>query len=442
MNESNRVEFKRELNDSFEKEVVGFLNYSEGGEIYIGIGDDGTAIGIENADDAQKRIVDRIKNNIFPSTMGLFDVITIELNGQDIIKVIISSGPDKPYYIKKYGMSPNGCLLRVGTTVQQMTMEMIDSLYSKRIRNSLGKLVSPRQDLTFKQLKIYYEENGYDLNDKFLSNLELYTEDNKFNYAAYLLADENGISMKVAKYSGTDKVDLKENAEFGYCSLIKAAENILSRLDIENITKAEITSTLRKEKRLVDPTALREAVVNAIIHNDYSNGIPPVFEIFSDRFVITSSGGLPQELNQAEFFEGISAPRNKELMRVFKDVRLVEQLGSGIQRILKVYDKSIFGFSSNFLKVSFPAENVGKVVGKNVGKVVGKNAVDKLIKLNDTQKRIISLIQSNKDITQAEISEQLNVTTRTVERNMKKLQENNIISRVGSYTQGYWEIVE
>ena len=234
MIESNRVEFKRELNDSLEKEVVGFLNYSEGGEIYIGIADDGTVIGIENADDLQKRIVDRIKNNIFPSTMGLFDVITTDIDGQDIIKIIISSGPDKPYYIKKYGMSPNGCLLRVGTTVQQMTMEMIDSLYSRRIRNSLGKLVSPRQDLTFKQLKIYYEENGYDLNDKFLSNLELYTEDGKLNYAAYLLADENGISMKVAKYSGTDKVDLIENAEFGYCSLIKATENILSRLDIED----------------------------------------------------------------------------------------------------------------------------------------------------------------------------------------------------------------
>jgi len=440
--ESNRVEFKRELNDSLEKEVVGFLNYSEGGEIYIGIDDNGEVKGVENADDTQKRIVDRIKNNIFPSTMGLFDVITFTKEGRDIIKITVSSGPDKPYYIKKYGMSPNGCLLRVGTTVQQMTVEMIESLYSKRIRNSLGKLASPRQDLTFKQLKIYYEENGYDLNDRFLSNLELYTEDNKFNYAAYLLADENGISMKVAKYSGTNKVDLIENAEFGYCSLIKATENILSRLDIENITKTEITSTLRKEKRLVDPTALREAVVNAIIHNDYSNGIPPVFEIFSDRFVITSSGGLPQELNQEEFFDGISAPRNKELMRVFKDVKLVEQLGSGIQRILKVYDKCIFGFSANFLKVSFPAENVGKDVGKNVGKDVGKDVGEKLQKLNDTQKRIISLIQSNKDITQAEISEQLNVTTRTVERNMKKLQENNIINRVGSYTQGYWEIVE
>ena len=434
MIESNRVKFKRELNDSLEKEVVGFLNYSEGGEIYIGIADDGTVIGIENADDLQKRIVDRIKNNIFPSTMGLFDVITTDIDGQDIIKIIISSGPDKPYYIKKYGMSPNGCLLRVGTTVQQMTMEMIDSLYSRRIRNSLGKLVSPRQDLTFKQLKIYYEENGYDLNDKFLSNLELYTEDSKLNYAAYLLADENGISMKVAKYSGTDKVDLIENAEFGYCSLIKATENILSRLDIENITKTEITSSLRKEKRLVDSTALKEAVVNAIIHNDYSNGIPPVFEIFSDRFVITSSGGLPQELNQEEFFEGISAPRNKELMRVFKDVKLVEQLGSGIQRILKSYDKSIFRFSTNFLKVSFPIDNVGDNVGDNANK--------KKIKLNKTQKNIINLIDQNKHITQSEIGIKLNKTTRTIERNMKILQDENIIARKGSDIAGYWEIVK
>lgn len=319
--ESNRLEFKRVLNDSLEKEVVGFLNYHEGGEIYIGIDDNGTIFGVEDSDDMQKRIVDRIKNNIYPSTMGLFDVVTVNMDGKNIVKVIISSGSEKPYYIRKYGMSPSGCFIRVGTTVQQMNKEIIDSLYSKRIRNSLGQLASPRQDLSFKQLKIFYEENGFDLNDKFLNNLELFTAENKFNYAAYLLADENGISMKVAKYSGADKVDLIENAEFGYCSLIKATESILNKLEIENTTKTQITSTVRKEKRLVEPRALREAVINAIIHNEYSNGIPPVFEIFADRFVVTSSGGLPQELNQAEFFDGISAPRNKELMRVFKDVK-------------------------------------------------------------------------------------------------------------------------
>jgi predicted HTH transcriptional regulator len=155
--ESNRLELKRILNDSLEKEVVSFLNYHEGGEIFIGIDDDGTVVGVQDSDDIQKRIIDRIKNNIYPSTMGLFDVVIVSKDNKNVIRIIISSGSEKPYYIKKYGMSPNGCLLRVGTTVQPMTREMIDDLYSKRIRNSLGKLLSPRQDLTFKQLKIYYE---------------------------------------------------------------------------------------------------------------------------------------------------------------------------------------------------------------------------------------------------------------------------------------------
>ncbi|MEA1974800.1 MAG: hypothetical protein U9N10_04475 [Bacillota bacterium] len=88
------------------------------------------------------------------------------------------------------------------------------------------------------------------MNEKFLNNLKFYTEDGKFNYAAYLLSDSNDVSIKVAKYSGDDKVDLIENAEFGYCSLIKATENVLNKLDIENITKTEVTSTVRKEKKI------------------------------------------------------------------------------------------------------------------------------------------------------------------------------------------------
>lgn len=79
----------------------------------------------------------------------------------------------------------------------------------------------------------------------------------------------------------------------------------------------------------------------------------PVFEIFDDRFTITSYGGLPQEITQEDFFNAVSAPRNKELMRVFKDVDLVEQLGSGMERIMSVYDRSIFEFLPNFLRINF-----------------------------------------------------------------------------------------
>ncbi len=153
--------------------------------------------------------------------MGLFDIVTEVIEEVSVIKILVSSGLEKPYYIKSQGMSPSGCFTRVGTSTQPMTTAMIDELYAKRIHATLRNIQSPRQDLSFSQLKIYYQERGLELNQRFANTLELLTPDGKYNYIAYLLADENGVSIKVAKYAGADKVDLIENEEYGYCSLIK-----------------------------------------------------------------------------------------------------------------------------------------------------------------------------------------------------------------------------
>ncbi len=110
----------------------------------------------------------------------------------------------------------------------------------------------------------------------------------------------------------------------------------------------------RIEKRLWDGVALREAIINAMVHNDYTMEVAPTVEIFSDRITVTSAGSLPNNLTEQDFFEGLSIPRNKELMRIFKDLELVEQLGSGVPRILQSYDKSCFRFMDNFLRMSFP----------------------------------------------------------------------------------------
>ena len=92
---------------------------------------------------------------------------------------------------------------------------------------------------------------------------------------------------------------------------------------------AKIEYKGRKEVEMIDKAALKEAVINAVVHNDYSYGNSPIIELYSDRIEITSAGGLPQELSQEEFLEGVTAPRNKELIRVFKDVDLIENIGSG-----------------------------------------------------------------------------------------------------------------
>ena len=351
--ETNRIENKEQLNEDFEQEVIAFLNYKEGGIIYVGINKNGQVVGVENTDLTQLQIKDRIKNNIQPSTLGLFDVTVETIDNKEVIKVIISSGTEKPYYLRKKGRTPEGCYIRVGSSKERMTERMIDDMYAKRIKNTLKEIDSPRQELTFNQLKIYYEEHGLKLNDNYLQNLDLLTSEGKYNYNAFLLADENNVSIKLVKYVGTNKLELLENLEFGNRCLITATQRILDRLDVENTTYAKIEYFGRKEQEKIDSKALKEEVINAIVHNDYSYGNTPIIELYSDRIEITSGGGLPQGLSQEEFLEGVTAPRNKELIRVFKDVDLIENIGSGVLRILDAYDKSCFKFMEHFLRVSF-----------------------------------------------------------------------------------------
>jgi predicted HTH transcriptional regulator len=368
--ESNRTEFKLKLTDSLEKEVVAFLNYPGGGYIYIGVNNEGNVIGINDADQVQLMIKDRLKNNILPSCMGLFDVVVEACADVNIIKMIIAGGMEKPYYIKKYGMSEKGTYIRIGSAAEPMSTNMIETLFAKRLRNSIGKIKSPNQQLIFEQLHIYYNSAGKTLNSQFAKNLELLNEDNNYNYAAYLMSDTNGISLKTAKYSGQDRIDLIETNEYGYCSLIKATKQVLEKIELENRTLTKITSREREEKRIWNSVALREAVINAIVHNDYTKEVAPKFEFFNDRFEITSYGGLTEGLTQNEFFDGLSIPRNKEIMRIFKDLDLVEQLGSGIPRILQSYNKSCFHFSENYVRMIFPSiEDIAEKNNENIKSV-------------------------------------------------------------------------
>ena len=434
--ETNRIENKEQLNEDFEQEVIAFLNYKEGGIIYVGINKNGQVVGVENTDLTQLQIKDRIKNNIQPSTLGLFDVIVETIDDKEVIKVVISSGTEKPYYLRKKGRTSEGCYVRVGSSKERMTERMIDDMYAKRVKHTLKEIDSPRQELTFNQLKIYYEEHGLKLNDNFLQNLDLLTSEGKYNYNAFLLADENNISIKLVKYVGTNKLELLENMEYGNRCLITATQRLLDRLDVENTTYAKIEYFGRKEQEKIDSKALKEAVINAIVHNDYSYGNSPIVELYSDRVEITSAGGLPQELSQEEFLEGVTAPRNKELIRVFKDVDLIENIGSGVLRILDAYDKSCFKFMDHFLRVSFKyKENPFEYDQENNQESYQKQ-------LNEFQDKIIALIKQNPSVTQKEMAKMLEISREKVKYHIAILKENNIIIREGSTKKGIWKILK
>lgn len=158
--------------------------------------------------------------------------------------------------------------------------------------------------------------------------------------------------------------------------------------------------------------------------------------MYSDRIEITSAGGLPQELSKDDFFRGVTAPRNKELIRVFKDVDLIENIGSGILRILKVYDKNSFIFMDHFLRVSFKYRESPFEYNQEKDQIVYQK------QLNEIQDKIIALIKQNPNITQKEMAKMLEMSREKVKYHIAVLKENNVIIREGSTKKGCWKLLK
>jgi predicted HTH transcriptional regulator len=371
--------------------------------------------------------------------LGLFNVEVKQDSGKSYIRITIAQGLEKPYYLKKYGMSEKGCYIRVGSQSSPMTQKLIAEFSSHRVAHTLSNVISPDQHLTFTHLKIFYAEKGFDASsDYFLRNLGLYTEDGRYNYVAYLMADNNGNSVKVARFRGTEKLEILERNEFGRGCLIRSAYQVLDKLEVVNSTVVRVGGdAARRELRLIDKDAMREAVLNAIIHNDYINGSYPVFEIYDNRIEVISTGGLPVGLTEDEFFKGRSHPRNRELMRIFSDMDLCEQLGSGIKKILKVYSKDIFDISEHFISVRFPfnKEAVSILAEQTNGGVSG--GVDKSdMNLSDNARLVLQIIKQDGTLTQKQIAVQSLLSIRSVQRAMKELKDNGVIAREGSDKRG------
>lgn len=437
--EDCRNEFKIKLPEDLEETVISFLNSKDGGNIYIGVDDNGKVIGLKNnLDLLQRKIKDLIISNIEPSVLGLFDIEVLKEKDKKYIHITVAKGTERPYHIKGMGMTSDSCFIRVGSSNEKMTTALINKMFRTRTKESLRNIVSPKQNLTFRELKMYYMEKGLDVGENFERQLDFYTSDNKFNYIAYLLADNNKISIKVAKYVGNDVDEIEEFYELGECSLITATYRVLEKFKMQNKVYTKITYPERVQKSMYDYNAVREAVINAIVHNDWSNEYPPKFEFFSDRLEISSFGGIQEEFTEEEFLKGYSAPKNPELMRVFKDLDLVEHLGTGIRRILKKYDKSIYQFYPHFIIVNIKYNN--NDFEYNTQDEIKKIDYSKL-NLSKMEESIIKLIIERPIITQAEMSTLLNVTPRMIRYHLSELVEHGYVKRVGANKKGKWLVI-
>ncbi len=230
--EDSRTEFKVKLVDDLEETVIAFLN-KDGGNIYIGIDDKGNVKGLKNnMDQLQRKVKDRIISNVEPSVLGLFDLEVLTKEDKQYLKITIAKGYETPYHIKGMGMTPDSCFIRIGSSNEKMDEHLINKMFRERTKNSLKNIISPRQDLTFTDLKIYYAEKGFEIGNNFEKQLEFFTRDGKYNYVAYLMADNNRVSIKVAKYVGDDVDEIEEYYEYGDCSLVKATNRVLEKLGL------------------------------------------------------------------------------------------------------------------------------------------------------------------------------------------------------------------
>ena len=438
--ESETLEWKEKYTDVICKEIVAFLN-ATGGTIIIGVKNDGTVVGVGKIDETFRKISDIITTQIEPNPQN---EVSSELrfeDGKTLIAINVSKGIKHIYCQKKYGFSSVGCPIRVGTTCKEMTSEQIRIRYENKFVDSeyMLKKRPTLSDLSFKELKIYYSEKGYHLDDNnFEANLNLRNQNGEYNLLAELLADQNNIPLIFVKFKGSDKAAISERNDYGYRCILTSYERIKNRLQAENICISDTTVRPRIDTYLFDYDSVNEAILNALVHNDWTITEPQI-SMFDDRLEILSHGGLPNGMTKKQFFDGISKPRNATLMRIFLNMGLTEHTGHGIPTIVKNYGEKVFEIEDNYIRCTIPFDKdvLDKIKNENVGNNVGNN-----ISLNKTEKKVITLLIENAEYTADELALKIDVSKRTIERTFISLQNKKVIERIGSNRKGSWIVIK
>ncbi len=170
-------------------------------------------------------------------------------------------------------MCPLGAFVRVGSSLSSLTEKQIFDMYSKRTRTSLINIISSIKKLTFTQLKIYYEEIGYEINPNLYSQLNFKMENGEFNYLAYLLSDQNSLVINVGKFKGNDVYDLEELKSYSNQSLIKTTHEIVDYIESDdnlkndfNVYDETISVVTRNRKKLTNEE--KAEIVKALFGGD------------------------------------------------------------------------------------------------------------------------------------------------------------------------------
>ena len=331
--ESDKLELKVQYTTEIKKEIVAFLN-SDGGTLVIGVDDDGKVIGVDNAKDIIELISLMIHEAIKPDASLICSAGEYEEEGKTIVKVAIGRGVKKPYYIYEKGLRPSGVYLRINNTSQQASEYAIKQMIIASEDKSFESLPSVEQDLTFDYLEGVFKRAKIELKQK---TLGLIDANGSYTNLALLLSDQCPFSIKAAVFDSDDKSRFLDRKEFEG-SLIRQADEAYEYLNLNNKTRGEYNGLLREDKTEYNQLVLREGLLNAIIHRDYSLNGSILISICKNRIEYVSIGGLVSGMTYEDMMLGVSRSRNERLANVFFKLKYVEAYGTGIEKIQGDYE--------------------------------------------------------------------------------------------------------
>ena len=337
--ESPKIELKREINVDFKKEIIAFAN-TDGGEIFVGIAKDGTVVGVGNSEDVMAQAENMIRDGIKPDLTAYTTIESIAEGSQKIVRIAVLRGTKRPYHLTDKSLRPGGVFIRHGVSSVPATDEAIRQMLRESDGTVFDKSRSVNQELTFSYAKSYFNENNVGFNDSNKRTLGLWDADSYYTNAALLLSDQCAYSIKCAVYDGTGKTNFKTRKEF-FGSILKQADEVHEYIKLSN----NLNSTFNGLRRVDHPDypdyALREALLNAVIHRDYDYSGSTIINIFDNRIEFVSLGGLVKGITMEDVLGGVSQPRNSVIAAIFYRLELIEAYGTGIQRIMESYEASL-----------------------------------------------------------------------------------------------------
>ena len=444
--ESETVELKEVVVDDIKKEIIAFAN-CDGGKLYIGVRDDGTVIGLDNADSVSLQISNMVRDAIKPDITMFLHYETIVENGKNIVAVDIQRGTDRPYYLAKKGMRPEGVYVRQGYSSVPATDTAIRRMIKETDGDRFEAMRCLNQDLTFEATKKEFELRKTDFGPQQMRTLKLIDQDGLYSNLALLLSDQCVHTIKVAVFQGTDQTIFKDRREFTG-SLMQQMNEVYDFIDFRNQTRATIEKLYRIDVRDYPEVAVREALLNLLVHRDYSFSASAFISIYEDRIEFVSIGGLMPGIDLEDVMVGISVCRNQDLANVFYRLHLIEAYGTGMGKIMKAYEsmqvKPVIETTKNTFKIILP--NINAKYETENATVKTKSGTPVTVhtekELSDEEGKILEYARKHGAITRNDVIGLLEVSASTAARVIRKMVKTNLLEQKGKARNTHYTIAE